>query len=50
MPSHTKSERSKPFSNVSKRKARKILEDDSVKGKKLTRKQKGALGARAGGK
>ncbi len=35
--------------NVSKTKARKILRHGSVRGHKLTKKQKGFFGARAGG-
>lgn len=42
MPTHIKKQ-------VSKRKAGKILKHDSVHGKKLTKKQKGFFGARAGG-
>lgn len=34
---------------VTKAKAKKILSDGSVRGKKLTKKQKGFFGARAGG-
>ncbi len=35
---------------VTKRKAKKILKHGSVRGKKLTKKQRGLFGARAGGK
>ncbi len=35
---------------ISKKKARKILRDGKVAGKKLTSKQKGFFGAKAGGK
>ena len=35
---------------VTKTKAKKILRHGSVRGKKLTKKQKGFFGARAGGK
>jgi len=35
---------------VSKSKARKILRDGKIGGKKLTKKQKGFFGARTGGK
>jgi hypothetical protein len=44
--------RKKPvaFGNVSKSKARKILADGTARGKRLTAKQKRALGARIGGK
>lgn len=35
---------------VSKRKAKKILRHGRVRGKKLTKKQRGFFGARAGGK
>lgn len=34
---------------LTRRKARKILRDKSVRGRKLTRKQRGFFGARAGG-
>jgi hypothetical protein len=36
--------------NVSKQKAKKILRHGKVKGKKLTKKQKGFFGAKAGKK
>lgn len=35
---------------VTKVKARKILRDGTIRGKKLTKKQRGFFGARAGGK
>ena len=35
-----------PFSNVSKAKARRMLEDGTAHGRPLTTKQRGALGAR----
>lgn len=35
---------------ISKKKAKKILRHGSVQGKKLTKKQRGFFGARAGGK
>lgn len=35
--------------SLSKGKAKKILKHGSVRGKKLTKKQKGYMGARAGG-
>ena len=35
---------------LTKKKAKKILEDGTIRGKKLTRKQRGFFGARAAGK
>jgi len=35
---------------VTKKKAKKILKDGSVRGKKLTKKQRGFFGAKAAGK
>jgi hypothetical protein len=35
---------------LTRKKARKILRHGSVRGKKLTKKQRGFMGARAGGK
>ncbi len=35
---------------ITKSKAKKILEHGTIKGKSLTKKQKGFFGARAGGK
>lgn len=43
---HKKKKKNNP---VSKDKAKKILRDGSVRGKKLTSKQKGFFGARVGG-
>jgi len=34
---------------LTKAKAKKILRDDTIRGKKITKKQKGFFGARAGG-
>lgn len=39
----------KKNSHVSKEKAKEILRDGSIRGKKLTKKQRGFFGARAGG-
>ena len=39
----------KKKSHVSREKAKEILRDDSAHGKKLTKKQRGFFGARAGG-
>ena len=50
MPSHTKSERKKRNKSISKDKAKKILKDGSIRGKKITKRQRGFFGARAGGK
>lgn len=36
--------------NLTKTKARKILKDGTIRGKKLTKKQRGFFGARAAGK
>ncbi len=47
MPSHTKSERKKRNKSISKAKAKKILSDGSVRGKKLTRPQQKFFGARS---
>lgn len=38
-----------PHKKLTKAKAKKILRDGSVRGKRLTKKQKGFFGARAGG-
>ncbi len=46
MPTHTLKERAKGLTST---KARKILRDGSVRGNPLTKKQKGFLGAKAGG-
>ena len=46
MPSHTKKERKK---KLTKSKAKKILSDGKIRGKRLTKKQRGFFGARAGG-
>jgi hypothetical protein len=40
----------RPFGNVSKAKARKILKDGTAQGRPLSARQKRALGARIGGK
>ena len=45
MPKHTAKKRA-----LNKRKAKKILRDGSVRGKKLTKPQKGFFGAKAGGR
>ncbi len=37
------------MAKLTKTKAKKILKDGSVRGKKLTKKQRGFFGARAGG-
>ena len=47
MPSHTKSERKKRNKSISKAKAKKILSDGSVRGKKITKAQRGFFGARS---
>ena len=38
------------MAKITKRKAKEILRHGSVRGKKLTKRQKGFFGARAGGK
>jgi len=51
MPKHPTSHGShKSKRGPSKAKARKILRDGTVRGKKLTKPQRGFFGARAGGK
>ena len=45
-----KSNRKKKKSPVSRAKAKKILKEGAVRGKKLTKKQRGFFGARASGK
>ncbi len=58
MPQHTKAERrakriaarTKAQGTVSSAKAKKILRDGTVRGKPLTKAQRGFFGARAGGK
>ncbi len=49
MPDHPSKKRKNKSSHVSKEKAKKILRDGSIRGKKITNKQKGFFGARAGG-
>ena len=47
MPSHTKAERKKRNRSISKSKAKKILSDGKIRGKKLTRPQQKFFGARS---
>jgi len=47
VPSHTKSERKKRNKSISPAKAKKILKDGAVRGKKLTKAQRGLFGARS---
>ena len=48
MPSHTKSERKKRNNSISRTKAKKILRDGEIRGRKLTKAQRGFFGAAAG--
>ena len=47
MPSHTKAERKKRNKSVSKAKAKEILSDGKIRGKKLTRPQQKFFGAKS---
>ncbi len=50
MPVHTKAKRAARNKSLSATKAKKILKDGKVRGKKLSPKQRRFMGARAGGK
>ncbi len=50
MPKHPTSHGSHNRKGPSRAKAKKILRDGTIRGKKLTKAQRGLFGARAGGK